>query len=145
MMLQYKIHTVKPCSWVFLESSQNPPPEYPHSHAGIPTIQFLITYRRRKAWSIFYQVYDELEAFSCSFCPRVSNICEARTYGSCSRQRMRVQNVFFQLGTTLPSVYWGRHWCHWRDKMDQAFPLHFCILQVIKNWTVGRPGNEAIF
>ena len=27
--------------------------------------------------------------------------------------------------------------------MDQAFPLHFayCILQVIKNWTVGRTRN----
>ena len=24
--------------------------------------------------------------------------------------------------------------------MNQAFPLCFCILQVIKNWTVGRPG-----
>ena len=23
------------------------------------------------------------------------------------------------------------------------FPLHFCILQAIKNQTVGRPGNEA--
>ena len=21
--------------------------------------------------------------------------------------------------------------------------IHFCILQAIKNWTVGRPGNEA--
>ena len=30
-----------------------------------------------------------------------------------------------------------------QDKMDQAFPLHFCILQVIKNWTVGRAENEA--
>ena len=29
------------------------------------------------------------------------------------------------------------------DKMDQAFPLHFCILQAIKNWTVGRPRNKA--
>ena len=28
-------------------------------------------------------------------------------------------------------------------QMDQAFPLHFCILRAIKNWTVGRPGNEA--
>ena len=28
--------------------------------------------------------------------------------------------------------------------MDQAFPLRFCILQAIKNWTVGRPGNGAI-
>ena len=27
--------------------------------------------------------------------------------------------------------------------MDQAFPLSFCILQAIKNWTVGRPRNEA--
>ena len=27
--------------------------------------------------------------------------------------------------------------------MEQAFPLHFCILQAIKNWTAGRPGNEA--
>ena len=25
---------------------------------------------------------------------------------------------------------------------SQAFPLSNCILQVIKNWTVGRPGNE---
>ena len=30
------------------------------------------------------------------------------------------------------------------DKMDQAFPLYFCILQVIKNWTVRRPGNEVL-
>ena len=29
--------------------------------------------------------------------------------------------------------------------MDQSFPLCFCILQAIKNWMVGRPGNEAIF
>ena len=29
--------------------------------------------------------------------------------------------------------------------MDQAFPLRFCILQAIKNWTVGRPGNKATF
>ena len=30
-------------------------------------------------------------------------------------------------------------------KCSQAFPLHVCILQAIKNWTVGRPGNEAMF
>ena len=28
------------------------------------------------------------------------------------------------------------------DIQDQAFPLRFCILQVIKNWIVGRPGDE---
>ena len=42
-----------------------------------------------------------------------------------------------------PSVYLGRHWHHSCDKWYQAFPLHFCILQPIKNWMVGRPGNEA--
>ena len=31
------------------------------------------------------------------------------------------------------------------DKMDQTFPLYFYILQATKNWTVGRPGNEAIY
>ena len=40
-------------------------------------------------------------------------------------------------------LYLGGHWCHSHDKMDQAFPHSFCILQVIINWTVGRPGNEA--
>ena len=32
--------------------------------------------------------------------------------------------------------------CHSCDKMDQAFPFCFCILQAIKNWTVGRPGTR---
>ena len=44
---------------------------------------------------------------------------------------------------TLPPVFLGRHWRHSHDKMDQAFPLCFCILQAIKNWTVGRTLNEA--
>ena len=46
-------------------------------------------------------------------------------------------------GPLPPSVYLGRHWRHSHDKCSQAFPLHFCTLQAIKNWTVGRPGNEA--
>ena len=41
------------------------------------------------------------------------------------------------------SVYLGRHWHHSHDKIYQAFPLRFCILGVIKNWMVGRPGNKA--
>ena len=36
-----------------------------------------------------------------------------------------------------PSVYLGRQLHHSRHKMDQALPLRFWILQVIKNWTVG--------
>ena len=31
-----------------------------------------------------------------------------------------------------------------RGKIHQAFSLRFCILQAIKNWSWGRPGNEAI-
>ena len=27
----------------------------------------------------------------------------------------------------------------------QAFPIRCCILQAIKNWRRGRPGNEAKF
>ena len=30
-----------------------------------------------------------------------------------------------------------------RGKILQAFWFSFCILQVIKNWSRGRPGNEA--
>ena len=57
---------------------------------------------------------------------------------------MRVQNASFPSGTPLPpSVYLGRHWHHSHDKCSQAFPLHFCKLQAIRNWTVGRPGKEA--
>ena len=49
-----------------------------------------------------------------------------------------------QLATPPPnSVYLGRHWYQLHDKMNQAFPLRFCILQVIKNWMAERPGNEA--
>ena len=37
-------------------------------------------------------------------------------------------------GRPLPhSVYLDRHWHYSRDKIDQAFPLHFHILQAIKN------------
>ena len=30
-----------------------------------------------------------------------------------------------------------------RGKIHQAFLLSFCTLQAIKNWSQGRPGNEA--
>ena len=39
-----------------------------------------------------------------------------------------------QLGTPPPSV-----------STYQAFPLHFCKLQAIKNWMVGRPGSKVNF
>ena len=55
----------------------------------------------------------------------------------CSRQR--TQNAFFN-----KERYFLRYWLHSRDKLYQAFPLRFRILQAIKNWTVGRPGNKAM-
>ena len=30
-----------------------------------------------------------------------------------------------------------------RGKIHQAFWLSFCTLQAIKNWSRGKPGNEA--
>ena len=60
----------------------------------------------------------------------------------------RPQARSFIMGPLPSSVYLSRHWHHSHDKiepgkMDQASPLHFCILQAFKNWVVGRPGNEA--
>ena len=34
-------------------------------------------------------------------------------------------------------------WRHQHDEISQVFPLRFCTLQVIKNWSRGRPGNET--
>ena len=42
------------------------------------------------------------------------------------------------------SVYLGRLWRHSCNKWHQASPLHFRILQGMKNW-MGKPGNEAMY
>ena len=62
-----------------------------------------------------------------------------------SKRRTCVQNVFFRPWTPpSPSVYIPRrHWHHSHNKMGQASPLRFCILQVITNWVVRRPGNNG--
>ena len=139
------------------------------SFPGLPTVQFFFyrlqhAKRRGKAWSILVNdvsVYlgrqreegggvlhrkNELEVFSCNFCPKSWSFEHSRSEkctALSSKQRTHVRNAFFWSGTPPPSVYLGRHWHYSHDKMDQAFPLYFCILQLIKNWTVGRPGNEA--
>ena len=46
---------------------------------------------------------------------------------------MRSQNVFFGLETT--PLFVDTDIIH-AIKNNQAFPFHFCILQVIKNWMV---------
>ena len=85
---------------------------------------------------------------SCSFCPKCWSFeCSLNEkHASPGSQRMHAQNPFFRSGTPPPiSVYLGRHWRHLHNKMDQAFPLRFCILQAINNCTVvvGRPKNKA--
>lgn len=42
-----------------------------------------------------------------------------------------------------PVIPLGRHWHHSCDKMYQAFPHCLHTLQVIKNWTMGKSGNEG--
>ena len=74
-------------------------------------------------------------------------LCLANTWNSSAWDRnykKRPQARSFNWGRFPPSVYLGRHWRHSCDKMDQAFPLHFCTLQVTRNRMVGRPGNKAI-
>ena len=71
----------------------------------------------------------KLEAFSCSFCPeRWSFKCIAK--------------YVLLIGDPSPLCL-PRGTLTSFTKMDQAFPLHFCVLQAIKNWMVGRPKNKT--
>ena len=76
----------------------------------------------------------------------VTNVHEAKSVLLLvqNEEHVRKTHPFYQ-GLLPPSVYLRRHRHRSRDKCSQASPLHFCILQVIKNRTVGRPGNEAIW
>ena len=126
------------------------------SFPGLPTVQFLIACsmqkQRGKAWyhlscewhqkierahftHEFFVLNRERYAF------RFANVQNSSTWG----RKYKIWHLArsFDRGPLPPSVYLGRHWRHSRDKWYQAFPLRFCILQAIKNWTVGRPGNEA--
>ena len=88
---------------------------------------------------------NELEAWSCSFCPKrwsFEHSWSERRTALGSKQKTHARNASFR-SVTPPPVCLHRHWHHSCDKWYQAFPLRFCILQAIKNWTVGRPGNEA--
>ena len=57
-----------------------------------------------------------------------------------SKWRMHVQNAFFWSETPSHLCLSLMSLC---DKMDQAFPLCFCMLQAIKNLMGGMPGNKA--
>ena len=52
-----------------------------------------------------------------------------------------------EVSATLPTFTHPHVYPHvyLRDSFSQAFPLRFCILQVIKNWRLERPGDKATF
>ena len=59
-------------------------------------------------------------------------------FGRLEVDQCRVCELQWLVTTPLAST---SHHAH--DSFSQPFPLHFCILQVIKNWRQKRPWNEA--
>ena len=64
----------------------------------------------------------------------------------CLEQKLHLYKIrpeVCQSGTIPASVCPGRQNVIHVIKWTRPSHLHFCILQAIKNWTVGRPGNKA--
>ena len=74
------------------------------------------------------------------FC--IVNVLNSKHTDQHCKKKSFKQSLSFE-GPSPLSVYLGRHWCHACDKCSQVFCLHFCVLQTIKNWTVGSPKNEV--
>ena len=57
---------------------------------------------------------------------------QSKTYYRYSLFKMKNAraNTFLDWDPLSPSAYLGRHWRHSCDKMDQAFPLHFCMVSL---------------
>ena len=83
----------------------------------------------------FFVLKQEWYVFFCFM-----NVRNSSSWGR--NYKIRPQACSFNRAS-LPLCLPRKTKCHSCNKMDQASPLHFCILQVIKNWMVGRPGNEA--
>ena len=82
---------------------------------------------------------NKLEDLSCSFYPKCLNICEAKNVPLqvWNEERMRRMRSFSR-GSLPPSVYLGRHRCHSRDKIYQAFPLCFAYCKQSKKMDGGK-------
>ena len=123
---------------------------------GLPTIQFSITCSMQKQCSIFHvndvSVYlgrrgggprlkERISHTRSLFWTKSSTFFASWTFKTQALgTETTASSLFFRSGTP-PSLC-----LHWRlscDRMAQAILLRFCILQVMKNWMVGRPGNEA--
>ena len=70
-----------------------------------------------------------------------TNVQNFTTWGR--NYKIRPQACFFNRGLRPPSIILGRHNILHVIKWTKPSSFVFCILQMIKNWTVGRPGNEA--
>ena len=55
-----------------------------------------------------------------------------------------VKEELLQSGTTPPVCTLCLHDVTACDQISQTFPLHICVLQVIKHWKWQRPWNEAM-
>jgi len=57
----------------------------------------------------------------------------------------RIRNQSYTSLGSWEEVWRHRQLCHRsRVKIPQAFTFSLCMLQAIKNWKCGRPGNKAI-
>ena len=74
-----------------------------------------------------------IRLFSCNVYPST----EVSKWKTCCLLKNFRAKCVLSVGGSSPSVDLSWHWCHSRDKCSQP-SLLFCILQVIKNWTVGR-------
>ena len=129
------------------------------SFPGLPTVQFMIACsmqkQRGEAWFMilaheWHQCLPTLRGGEGSPLERTSlspyvvvSTPSTGVLNVCKAKNILVQNKGSFNQRPLPPIYQGRYWCHSHGKVDQDFPLCFCILQAFKNWTVGRPGNEA--
>ena len=111
-----KTLSILPCEW------HQCPPGWTEEGRGPP-----LTSLRKNAFFVLKQ-----EQYVFHFANVWSSSAWSRNYKIRSQAR--------HWGTPPLPLSLGRHWCHSHDKMDQAFLLRFGIL---KNWTVGRPGNKA--
>ena len=118
---------------------------------GLPTAQFLVACsvqkQRGKTWS--FSVYlgrqrggSKIKELIFAFFQERYLFHFANVWNSSSWNRnykIRLQACSFNQRPRpppQPSVYLGRHWCHSRDEMDQAFSLRFAY------WSFGRSRSE---
>ena len=82
---------------------------------GLPTVHFC---QHMEKPGQFYHVKDIQELEFQMFAKRKISLLVRNKKRMCK----------MHLVPLPPSVYLGRHWCHSRGKIDQAFPICFCVL-----------------